>query len=161
MRRLDDLPVGTKIQLRSDIDDPETGHKKGDVVEATWCGTLPKRPSTVAMRSIPRRVRHEPVGSSACECGARFDTSATAQKHAEATVPAWKRVRFRYEGPEGRQLARPLDGHEMAFPVLEEDGSLAVVCECGWRFGAADLSRAGPVARDHVRAVVRARTGVR
>lgn len=151
MRTLDELPVGAKFQVRQLIDEPELGRKKGDLIWVTWGGTLPSRPTTRWGRAIPRRIRHEPLGPSECACGDTFEDTGDALAHVETWVPAWSRVRFRYDGDNGEQVARPIDGHEMAF-----DGE-SVTCACGWAVAAPDLHRAGPVARSHVRAVLRAR----
>lgn len=160
MRTLDELPVGAKFQARLLIDDPDTGRKAGDVVWLTWAGTVGSRPTTRWGRAMPRQTRHEPLDPSQCVCGATFIDPADALAHAEAWLRSWDRVRFRYTGDDGEQIARPLDHHEMAFPIHEADGSMSVVCECGWRYAAPDLSRVGPPSREHIRAVVRARIGI-
>ncbi len=157
----DDLPVvDGKIALTLTRDRPEEGLKAGDVIWVTYEGVRYPRPTTVWGRSIPRRVRHEPYGWGSCACGDTFETPGQAERHMTANVPAWSRVRFRYIGDDGEQIARPLEGHEMTFTASDGDGSRAVLCECGWRASVADLNRAGPVARDHVRDVLRARVGI-
>lgn len=153
----DDLPVvDGKIALTLTRDRPEEGLKAGDVIWVEYGGVRYSRPTTVWARSIPRRVRHEPLGAVSCACGGEFDSPEQAARHMKASVPAWSRVRFRYDGEHGEQIARPLEDHEMAF--WPDDGK--VTCACGFALSAPDLNRAGPGARDHVRGVLRARVGV-
>lgn len=152
--------VDGKIALIVTRDDPELGRKAGDKIWVEWGGIRYPRPTTTWARSIPRSVRHEPYGASACACGDTFESRDEAERHCRANVPAWSRVRFRYDGPNGEQIARPLDGHEMRFRVRRDDGSRCVVCECGFEYSAPDLEQAGPVAREHIRDTLRARLDV-
>ncbi len=156
MTALIDLPKGSKIELTLTADDPVSGLKAGSCVLATWMGERWKRPTTVWGR-FPRRRRHEPLGASRCTCGEEFAETSEAERHARVWVPAVSRVRFRYKNERGEPCARPLSGHEMRITPDGLTGSPTVACQCGWVYRPRWMGQPGPLARQHVRSVVRAR----
>jgi hypothetical protein len=157
MAAFTELPKGAKIELTLTADDPVSGLKAGSRVTAIWMGTRWQRPTTVWGRSIPRRRVHEPLDASRCTCGDEFADASEAERHAHGWVPAFSRVRFRYKTERGEPSARPLSGHEMRITPDGLTGRPTVACQCGWVYRTRWMGQPGPVARDHVRSVFRAR----
>jgi hypothetical protein len=159
METLKDLPRRSEIELVLTADDPASSLKAGDRIKAIWMGRLWRRPTTVRERSIRRRILHEPIDGTTCTCGNAYAEAAAFGRHIQLSTPAWSRVRFRYWGRRGERVARPIGGHEMHFPVEDWTGAESIVCSCGWSYAARGLRRAGPIAREHVRSVLRSRVG--
>ena len=139
-------------------DDPVTGLKAGDRMKCIYMGERWRRPTTVHGRLA--RPQHEPVTETTCLCGDSFTESADYLKHTSVWMNSWHRVRFRYRNNDGEQVASPIGGHQMAYRPSQMAGWGQVKCSCGWRSTSKRIRRPGPVAREHVRDVVRSRIGL-
>ena len=113
-----------------------------------------RRPSTLHARTAYRRPVHEPLTATSCLCGDAFADADAYVKHLGVWMPSYRRVRFRYAGMEGEQVARPMRGHTMRFRPSPRAGWGSVRCSCRWESESRRIRRPGRAARSHLRAVV-------